>query len=443
MKKYLLLSLIIVFQIDLLIAQGTWIPVNPGLNAAALAMTEYDGELYIGKLNFSLPDEIKKWNGTSFSNVGTGTNGPVGAFAEYNNDLYVGGGFTIAGGQAANDVAKWNGSSWSSVNSPLDNFSINALAVYNNELYAGGYGFNASGSVNSLYTIARYDGANWSAVASGIQGGDIYSLAVYNGDLYAGGSFTIAGGMAVNRIAKWNGSSWSDVGGGVTGTIVYTLAVYNNELYAGGQFTAAGGNNAVGIAKWNGTSWSDVGNGMDNTVISLTAYNNELYAGGAFTFAGSDSANHIAKWNGTSWTSLGNGVGIHSDPNEQVWCIAPYLNNIYAGGSFTEVDGMPAADIAMWNINTGINTISGNNSINIHPIPVQSNSVLDVNTNEKEIILNIYDLINHKIATYNFSCLNRGMNSISIAELQNLSPGIYIAEINFKKDRKTELIYIK
>src|SRR5438552_18823760 len=32
--------------------------------------------------------------------------------------------------------------------------------------------------------------------------------------LYAGGTFTIAGGVAANRIAKWNGSSgrWSAVG---------------------------------------------------------------------------------------------------------------------------------------------------------------------------------------------------------------------------------------
>jgi len=34
--------------------------------------------------------------------------------------------------------------------------------------------------------------------------------------LYAGGNFTIAGGVAANRVAKWNGSSWSSLGSGVT-----------------------------------------------------------------------------------------------------------------------------------------------------------------------------------------------------------------------------------
>src|SRR5882672_10879625 len=79
-------------------AQGTWSSVGSGLNAQGLCMTAYSGNLYIGKLNFAAPDEINKWDGTSFSGVGAGTGGPVGACLVSGTDLYVGGAFTAAGG---------------------------------------------------------------------------------------------------------------------------------------------------------------------------------------------------------------------------------------------------------------------------------------------------------------------------------------------------------
>ena len=102
-------------------------------------MTEYNGALYIGKLNFTTPDEINKWDGANLTGVGGGTDGPVGSFVVFNNELYVGGGFFHAGPTQVADLAKWNGTTWTAVGTQLDNFSINALAVYHGALYAGGY----------------------------------------------------------------------------------------------------------------------------------------------------------------------------------------------------------------------------------------------------------------------------------------------------------------
>ena len=44
------------------------------------------------------------------------------------HDLYAGGGFTTAGGVAANRIAKWNGSAWSALGSGM-NGAVYALAV--------------------------------------------------------------------------------------------------------------------------------------------------------------------------------------------------------------------------------------------------------------------------------------------------------------------------
>ena len=54
------------------------------------------------------------------------------------SDLYAGGGFTTAGGIAANYIAKWNGSSWSALGSGMNGDCVYALAVSGSDLYAGG-----------------------------------------------------------------------------------------------------------------------------------------------------------------------------------------------------------------------------------------------------------------------------------------------------------------
>ena len=65
---------------------------------------------------------IAKWNGSSWSALGSGMNGWVYALAVSGSDLYVGGDFTTAGGSAANYIAKWNGSSWSALGSGMNSY---------------------------------------------------------------------------------------------------------------------------------------------------------------------------------------------------------------------------------------------------------------------------------------------------------------------------------
>jgi len=68
-------------------------------------------------------------NGQTWSPVGTGTDNDVYSLTEYNTELYVGGNFSTAGGNAANYIAKWNGTSWSAVGTFL-NGRVLALAAY-------------------------------------------------------------------------------------------------------------------------------------------------------------------------------------------------------------------------------------------------------------------------------------------------------------------------
>jgi len=282
--------------------------------------------------------------------LGSGMNSNVLALAVSGNDLYAGGNFTTAGGSAANYVAKWNGSSWSPLGSGIEDAPngaspfVYALAVSGSDVYAGGFFSTAGGGAANR--IAKWDGSSWSALDSGVGGVQypvVYALAVSGSDVYAGGAFTTAGGVPANYIAKWNGSSWSALGSGFTGP-VFALAVSGSDVYAGGNIGTTDGSGVAKIAKWNGSSWSGLGSGMDQQVNALAVSGCDVYAGGWFRQAGSNAANYIAKWDGSSWSALGSGLGGGVDP--RVYALAVSGGDLYAGGPFTTAGGKVSAYIA-------------------------------------------------------------------------------------------------
>jgi hypothetical protein len=214
---------------------------------------------------------IAQWNGSTWSALGSGISdadpngyGPsVFALAVSGGTLYAGGSFTNAGGNTANSIAQWNGSSWSALGSGMSgdygNGEVWALAVSGTNLYAGGYFTSAGG--NAANSIAQWNGSTWSALGSGISGGGGYlypvdALTVSGSTLYVGGEFTNAGGSAVSCIAQWDGSSWSALGSGISGVgdglgpYVSALAVDGSgNLYIGGDFTIAGTNVSAYVAE--------------------------------------------------------------------------------------------------------------------------------------------------------------------------------------------------
>ncbi len=281
--------------------------------------------------------------------------------------LYAGGSFTTAGGVTVNNIAKWNGSSWSPLGSGTNGL-VRALAVFDDgdgpALYAGGF-FTSAGGAPANY-IAKWDGKSWSPLESGLNDW-VGALEVFDDGsglgpaLYVGGFFTEADGVPADRIAVWlRDRVWYPFGpGGVSGGLgqnwIQDMTVFDDgdgpALYMGGQFTTAGGVSASNIAKWDGVSCSPLGSGVNAAVFSLTVFDDgsgpgdgpALYAGGGFTTAGGGPANRIAKWNGASWTPLGNGVN-----NNLVYAMTVFERALYVGGGFTTVDGESINLIARW-----------------------------------------------------------------------------------------------
>ncbi|TAL29479.1 MAG: hypothetical protein EPN93_21525 [Spirochaetes bacterium] len=327
----------------------TWSVFGSANNTVKALAVDGSCNLYVGGYftiaGGSTLNYIAKWDGTSWSALGTGMGAAVYALeVDGSGNLYAGGSFTTAGGATANRIAKWDGSSWSALGTGMG-AAVYALAVDGSDnLYAGGSFTTAGGSTASC--IAKWDGSSWSALGSGISNAsgpaNVFALAVDgSGNLYAGGSFPTAGGTTANHIAKWNGSTWSALGSGMDDEVYALAADSSGNLYAGGYFISAGGTAASCIAKWDGSSWSALGSGMYGTndywvnALAVDGSGN-LYAGGSFTTAGGTAANGIAKWDGSSWTALGS--DLNSEGEVCALTVDGY-GNLFAGGAFSVTVG--------------------------------------------------------------------------------------------------------
>ncbi|HLZ53254.1 MAG TPA: hypothetical protein VKS19_02130, partial [Verrucomicrobiae bacterium] len=155
-------------------------------------------------------------------------------------------------GANVDNIGRWDGTNWWNLGLEL-NGTVSGLTMQNGYLYAGGSFTNSSGTV--VKRIARWDGNSWAAVGNGFDSGSVSALAATPAALYATGSFTNSGATLLNGIAKWDGAAWTPLGSGLLMTPAtatgYALLTVSNNLYVGGLFIFAGDKPSMFIARWN------------------------------------------------------------------------------------------------------------------------------------------------------------------------------------------------
>lgn len=359
---------------------GGWTALGSGVDAEVYALAiDKSGNVYAGgyftSAGGAAANHIAKWNPSTqkWSALGSGTSNGVGGLVkaiacDASGNVYVGGSFTTAGTATANYIAKWNGSSWSALGTGSGNglnLDANTLAFdASGVLYVGGW-FDVAGGKSASYLATWNPAANngagaWSALGQQVNN-TVTALAFDpSGQLYAGGSFTSAGSKDAYYVAKWNPSTqqWAALGNGygVYSSVAALACDKSGKLYMGGYFSSVGAvTNARYIAKWDPAAnsgsgdWLSLNAGMDAVVnaISIDASGN-LYAGGNFRNADGKAAEKIAKWAGGQWSTLGSGM------NDAVHALAfDTGGNLYAGGKFWSVGGVAAGRIAKCNASTG------------------------------------------------------------------------------------------
>ena len=174
------------------------------------------------------------------------------------------------------------------------------------------------------------------------------------GQLLVGGSFTDAGGKAnADRIASWNGTAWnaissttSQISNGHVDAITYA----DGKIFAGGTFQNAGGDpDADFLAVFTGGAWlpfcNAVGPAFGGNVTSLQVIGSTLYVGGEFqNGAGMASADYLLACDVTTG-AVSSTVDNDGDFTGPVYALtADSGGTLYAGGGFSNLDGIVAAD---------------------------------------------------------------------------------------------------
>jgi hypothetical protein len=247
-----------------------WSALGSGFNGTVNALVVHQGVLFAGGSFNARGDGaslhgIAMWNGSDWADVPLievwRINNSFNALLSDGVNLYAGGNFYIGWGFGpsnptlgadVDNIGRWDGTNWWNLGSDL-NDTVSALALQNGYLYAGG-SFTNSGAA-AVKRIGRWDGSSWATVGGGFTNGSVLALAATPTSLYAAGTFTNWGATALNRIAKWDGANWSALGSGFLmspGTAAgYALLAVTNDLYAGGLFIFAGDIPSMFIARWN------------------------------------------------------------------------------------------------------------------------------------------------------------------------------------------------
>lgn len=350
---------------------------------------------------------IAGWNGTQWSSFGAGLQGQVQALAVHDEGqgprLWAAGNISASGNSPLWNMAVWDGLDWSTPQGGIrtsdaelgvgvSQGGVRALLVTpgaNSRLVAGG-AFVRAGNIFAR-SLAAFRQGIWEHVGTDFSV-DMRGISTFQSvddgggaSLLIGGSFIYAGGFPARGITRFDGGSFTSYGEGMRTTIpglaaVHAIAVFDDgsgpSIYAAGRFLTAGTQTCNNIARWDGADWQPVGSGVGSVVTdvvyALEVWNDgtgdALYVGGRFATAGGVVCNNIAKWNGATWSALGTGL---RSPPVQPWNGYAAVRDLqvfdddagealYVAGAFTEVNGIPAIDLArfaggQWSAVIGLN----------------------------------------------------------------------------------------
>lgn len=287
-----------------------------------------------------------------------GCDGVVTSLTVRDKLLFVGGFYTEIGGQpranlavvskATGIVTGWN---------PAPDSYILSVTIDSTNLYVTGNFTQISGQARNY--LARYALSDltldpWDPSPSGVA----FPVLSTSDKIYVGGAFTEIGGQSRSRIARFDKASglldgWDP---DITGDGVLSLAIHGDSLYAGGSFTAVGGVDRLNLAAINqnsglATPWNP-GTGPMGDVWELVPAGTHLMAAGKFDAVGGVPRGHAADLHPVSGAVQAWNPGF----NGNVHALVLHGNTLFAGGSFTMVNGQTRPRFAVVT-NPGLNPV--------------------------------------------------------------------------------------
>jgi trimeric autotransporter adhesin len=280
--------------------------------------------------------------------------------------LLVGGAFTTIGGQtrtclAEVDTATALARAWD----PHVGSEVLALAANGSTVFAGGY-FQSVGGVTRLRGAAL-DATMGAAIAwNPNANGALLGLAEQSGTIYTIGEFSNIGGAGRFQIAALDGvtgapTSWNPQAFG-GGAFLYSIAATPSAVFIGGDysFTFGGGASRTDLAALDRTTavpipWWDPRpvDGPNNAVWSIVPQGDQIFVGGSFNYIGGLPWQNLVQLDSlTSQTRY----AWNPAPDALVASVALGGGLAYAAGGFSAIGGQPRAGLAAVDPVTGLAT---------------------------------------------------------------------------------------
>jgi trimeric autotransporter adhesin len=275
--------------------------------------------------------------------------------------VYVGGGFTLCGGQPRLRIAAVNTSNGNALPDfdPGANWIVRRVIPLGNRVLVSGE-FGSIGGVkrNNIAALDATTGAATSWDASTEYYGRIYSIVPSNSVLFVGGAYTNIGGQARHSIAALNTTTgaatpWNPNPIVAPNAInnINAMVLAGDILYVAGGHGPMGGalrTNAVALNTTTAlaTPWNPFPNSF---VYTLAQGNGVIYAGGTFSRIGGVQMTNIAALDPTT----GAATAWNARCNLPVWAVAVNGDSLYAGGTFRRIGGQNRTNFAAVSTVTG------------------------------------------------------------------------------------------
>ena len=261
----------------------------------------------------------------------------------------------------SNAILRWDGARWEDITGNFDtvvdplqagrvssNIPVVALAMDGEDnLYTAGSFYYPSAHYTTEFPmgyVAKWNQDTWTVLGKGFDKVYIFALVVSpTGEVYIAGEQPRTPEGNSSYIARWDGEKWEQLDTSKLKSSGYLALDKSGGLYVGSLMSEPSGY----IDYWDGTDWKTITAqlaGEAPAILDMAVdANGQLYIGGSFESVNGIPARYIAYWDGSSWHALGKGF------NQQVNALAfDPVGDLYAVGFFIETDGLSVQHLARW-----------------------------------------------------------------------------------------------
>ncbi|MBS0195704.1 MAG: hypothetical protein JSR77_03005 [Planctomycetes bacterium] len=263
---------------------------------------------------------------------------------------------TELGGAPGVNVAWFSGTTWKTLGPGFPTRHIVALAGDDEDLYVGSSysDYEAQRDVYQVYR--RHNGVvtrilqptgglnSLCQTPAGVFASHSGQVQQYNGIYWT--TMPNPGSVAPSRLIEFRGELLAATSVGlfrysqgwvnITTTPITTMAVGGDNLFVGGSFTSINGVTASRIARWDGAQFSPLGDGLEAAPFDITT-------DGARAWVCLNR--QVREFSGSAWTVIGEVPSLNGD---WIGKLKYSRERLYAIGSFSQMNGVNAADLAVW-----------------------------------------------------------------------------------------------